>query len=353
MSMLGKFTPEDIELLPYPAYYLNENRIIVRRNKNASPSKIAVMVRARIDKYVSKNNQKRIIALEIGEEIFVDLFYEPAYGAIICRIENGYLMAIRNITAHMLQYISKVMKAIPPFFGNMTGQIESLRLATYQSREEMVKVRHQYNKVLRYQTALARYFDTVSGKEHRNDVCEITTSMNHLLDEAARKLRPNGVDLRLRQTFEHIYIKASSDDLRYAAACLLSIAAENTYDGRIRVESMAIEGEYMFRIVFEPRVDDMTYDGILGGYYGGELLSTAHGHVFFDLLLVQMLAEKCGWYFSVTEVGCSRGVLSFSLFVPIAEEEPFALNCPPDTAPFLEMMLVNVLGPQFDDPVAL
>ncbi len=350
MSLLGQFTPDDIELLPYPAYFMNENRIIVRRNKNAAPSRLAIMVRAKIDKYISNQDKKRIMALDIGEEIFVDLFFEPAYGAIICRVENGYLLAVRNVTAHMMQYIRNIIKNMPSFFENIEGQIESLRLAAFRSREEMVKVRHQYYKVLRYQNAVARYFENIAGKNTNDEICEITTSMNNLLNEAATKLRPNGVALSLRQPSHNVYVKASPKDLRYAAACLLSIAAENTYDGRIRVESTTFEGEYMFKIVFEPRVDDQTYDGMLGGYYSGELLSTMHGNVFFDLLLVQMLAEKSGWNFSVTEVGCSRGVLGMTLFIPLDREDLTILNSPPDTSSFLEMMLVNVLGPQFDEP---
>jgi len=353
MSLLGQFTPDDIELLPYPAYYLNEKRIVVRRNKNAVPSRLAILVRARIDKYVSVQDSKRIIDLKVGEEIFVDLFFEPAYGAIICRIENGYLVAVRNITAHMMQYIRRLTGQIPPFFGNIGSQIESLRLATFRSRDEMTKVRHQYYKVMRYQTALAYYFENIAGRDKRESVCEITTSMNNMLIDAANKLRPNGVDLVLHQPSKYIYVKASADDLRYAAATLLSIAAENTYNGRIRVESMALEGDYMFKIIFEPRVDDLAYDGMIKGYYGGELLGTAYGNVFFDLLLVQMLAEKSGWNFSVTEIGCSRGVLGMSLFIPTVGEEPEMLNCPPDTSTLLEMMLVNILGPQFDSPELL
>jgi len=348
MSLLGQFTPDDIELLPYPAYYLNENRVVIRRNKNAVPSRLAILVRARIDKYISVQDKKRIIDLQVGEEIFVDLFFEPAYGAIVCRIENGYLVAVRNITAHMMQYIRKITSHAPTFFGNIGSQIENLRLASFRSREEMTKVRRQYYKVMRYQTALAYYFQNIAGRNKRESVCEITTSLNTMLTDAANKLRPNGVDLVLRQPTNFIYVKAAADDLRYSAATLLSIAAENTYNGRIRVESMSLEGDYMFKIIFEPRVDDETYDGMIEGYYGGELLGSVHGNVFFDLLLVQMLAEKNDWHFSVAEIGCSRGVLAMSLFIPIVGEEPEMLNCPPDTAPLLEMMLVDVLGPQFD-----
>lgn len=353
MSLFDNFSPEDIDLLPYPAYFLNEDRVVIHRNKNAKPSRLAVRVRSRIDNYISVQDKKRIIALKVGEEIFVDLFFEPAYGAIICKVANGYLVAVRHITAHMMSHITKIAKYIPPFFSNIMGQIESLRLATFQSREEMVKVRHQYFKVLRYQTTMARYFEYIAGKYSRDKVCEISTPMLNLLNEAAAKLRPNGVDLSLHVMLENVYVKASSYDFRYAVASLLSVAAENTFDGRIRIESTVIEGEYLFKIVYNPRVDDQTYDGMLEGYYGGELLNTIHGNLFFDLLMVQMLAEGSGWKFSINEVGCSRGVLSMSLFVPLAEEDPSLLNCAPDSQALLEMMLVNVLGPQFSDPIAL
>lgn len=149
------------------------------------------------------------------------------------------------------------------------------------------------------------------------------------------------------------FIQASADDVRYAVATLLSVAAENTFDGRIRVESRTIENNYLFKIIFEPRVDDLTYDGMLAGYYSGDLLQSVHGNMFFDLLLVQMLAEGSCWDFCVEEEGCSRGVIGMSLYIPLSEVEPLLLNSPVDSSTLLDTMLVNVLGPQYTEETSI
>lgn len=349
MLNLSEITPEDIDLLPYPVYYLDEKRLIIRRNKNADPGRLSVHVRAKLDKYISAQDRKRVMELKVGEEIFVDLFFDSAYGALVMRLENGFLVALRNITAHMMRYVAELNIKLPTFFSNVVGQIESLRLATIHSKDELRRVRRQYYKAIRYQTCLAHYFENTSGKYRRETVSEVTTPIKTMLDVAVNKLRPNGIDLYIHMQNENSFVKASAEDVRYAVATLLSVAAENTYDGRIRIESASLEGEYLFKIIFEPRVDEQTYKGILSGYYGGEMLQSVYGNTFFDLLLVQMLAEGNHWNFNIKEDGCSRGVLGMFLYIPLSDEKPLDLNCPPDSLPLLEIMLVNVLGPQDDD----
>lgn len=184
MSNLKQISPEDIDLLPYPVYFLNEGRLLLRRNKNADSGRITIHLRAKLDKYISGRDCKRVMELSVGEEIFVDLFFDSVYGAFVLRLENGYLLALRNVTAHMMRYVSELAIRIPSFFCNVEGQIENLRLANIRSQEEMKRVRHQYRKVIRYQISIAHYFESTSGRYKRDRISEIVTPVKLLLDTA-------------------------------------------------------------------------------------------------------------------------------------------------------------------------
>ncbi len=337
-------TEEDLDLLPYPAFLLNQDRLVTFRNKTVNTRLIPIRIHSRIDRYLSKHDRQKLIDLPIGQEIFVDMQMPDSYGAIVLRQKDGYCLAMRNITAHMIRHISDMAIHVPSFFGDVENQICNLRLATFRTPEEMRLVRRNYNRALRYQAEIATYFRITAGKLDHDTISEISTPVNTMLDCATKLLRPNGFRLSVLKTEAPVFARAAADDVRYAIATLLSIATENLRDERLRTECHILEGEYLISVTFEPLFDDQTYQGILSGYYREELLDSPYRNMFFDLLLVQMLAETSRWRFSVTEAGCSKGVLCMILAIPLAEQQPLMLNSPPDSMPLLEMQLVNVLG---------
>lgn len=331
-----------LDALPYPAFLLDDKRIIVYRNKASRLRSFHIRMGARIDGYATKKAAEKIRLLEVGEELFFDLTEENCYGAVIHRFETGYWVAIRTITAHMANYVAELAMKLPNFFTEALGQSASIHPS---SKEELTRARLRYNRVARYQNALAAYFAVTAGKLTRDSVVELTGNVHPILDCAVRFLRPNGVNLSVKQTDRFATAAGSAGLIRFAAATLLSIAAENTADGRVKAETKTMDGEFVLRVTFEPDLDDDTLSKLLTCYYGGELLESAYRDVCFDLLLIQMVAERMGWKFGVSPVGCASDLLALTLYIPTEEKEAPALNCPFDPMPLLEVAFSGLIFP--------
>lgn len=338
-----KDTAEELlDALPYPAFLLDDRRIIVYRNKASRLRSFHIRTGARIDSYATGKAAERIRLLEVGEELFFDLTEENCYGAVIHRFETGYWVAIRTITAHMANYVAELAIKLPKFFAETLEQGASMLGC---SKEELTRARLRYNRVARYQNALAAYFAVTAGKLTGDSAVELTGNVHPILDCAVRFLRPNGVNLSVKQTEGFATGVGCAGVIRFATATMLSVAAENTANGRVRAETTLLDGEFVLHVTFEPALGDETLAKLLTCYYGGELLESAYRDVCFDLLLLQMIAEKMGWKFGVTPVGCAGELLALTLYIPMEEEEAPALNCPFDPLPLLEVALSGLIFP--------
>ncbi len=338
------YTPESLEFLPYPAYLLDEKRIICYRNKLTQCILFPLNRRMRLDKLITKRDRARVDNLKIGQETFISISTMDSYGAMILRQEGGYCLALRNITAQMMSHVSGLATRLPSFFGDSAEQICALRLSSVQTQEEMIKVRQKYNRALRCQTELATYFRVTSGKTDQDSISELVTPVNALLEYARKALLPNGTHLHNKLREGTVYALANADDFCYAIATVISVAAENLYGNMIYAETHVMIDEYTVSIRFEPNFDEETYRNVLSRYYREDVLCGPYRNMFFDLLLVQMLAEASGWQFRVTSSGCSDGMLSMTLAVPLSPERPPMLFSAPDPMPLVEMQLVELLG---------
>lgn len=342
-TQVDAFTAEDIDLLPYPAFLLDDNRVIIARNKASKMRTYNIYVRSKIDRHIPRKMISDISSMEPGDELFLDLELENTYGAILHRFREGYILAIRTITAYMMKYVSELAMKLPKFFSNVDRQIVNLRMAQFRTPDELVTVRKRHNQVLRYQTSIATYFALTSGKMPKGNISEISMPINNLIEGAARILRPNGVvaSTNLHEMFA--FVNGSADLIRYAVATMISVAAENVARGHFRIETKSMEGDFIVRVSFEHMMDEELLRGFTSEYYCGDLLSGPYADAFFDLLLIQMLSEVCGWKFSVGISGLYNNLLALTLYVPITHDEPFLLNSPTDSMPLLEMQLVNIL----------
>ena len=347
-SKVDAFSAEDIDLLPYPAFLLDDNRVITARNKASKMRTYNIYVRSKIDRHISRKMIAEIKAMEPGDELFLDLELENTYGAILHRFREGYCLAIRTITAYMMKYVAELATKLPKFFSSVDNQIINLRMAQFRTPDELVAVRKRHNQVLRYQTSMATYFALTSGKMSKSTVSEISMPINNLIEGAVRILRPNGIvaSTKLHEMFA--FVNGSADLARYAVATMISVAAENVAHGHFRIETRAMEGDFIVLISFEHMMDEELLRGFTSEYYCGDLLSGAYADAFFDLLLIQMLSEVCGWRFSVGISGLYNNLLALTLYIPITHDEPFLLNSPPDSMPLLEIQLANILAKQED-----
>ena len=345
-SQVEAFTAEDIDLLPYPAFLLDENRIIIARNKASKMRTYNIYLRSKIDRHVPRKMVADIKNMEPGDELYLDLELENTYGAIIHRFNKGYCLAIRTITAYMMKYVSELAMKLPKFFSNVDNQIVNLRMAQFRTPDELVAVRRRHNQVLRYQTSMATYFALTSGKMKKGSISEISMPINNLIEGAVRILRPNGIVASTKLHEMLAFVEGSADTIRYAVATMISVAAENVARGHFRIETRSMEGDFIILVSFEHMMDEELLRGFTSEYYCGDLLSGPYADAFFDLLLIQMLSEICGWKFSVGISGLYNNLIALTLYVPITHDEPFLLNSPPDSMPLLEVLLSNIIGKQ-------
>lgn len=336
-------TEEWLDSLPYPAFLLNDDRIIVFRNKASRLRSFHIRLRARIDSYATKKAAEKIKRMAVGEELFFELTEENCYGAVIRKLETGYWVAIRTITAYMAKYVAELAMKLPHFFGEQAPCKEAMT-----AREETTRARLRYNKVARYQNAMAAYFTVTAGKLTKDSNVELTGCIHPILDCAVRFLRPNGVNLSMKQTETPATAEGSPSVIRFITSAMLNIAAENNADGRVRAETRSLDGDFVLHVTFEPDIEDEVLEKMLDCYYGGELLESAYRDVCFDLLLIQMVSEKLGWRFGVTRTGCADGLLALTLYIPTNEEAP-ALSCPFDPMPLLEVAFAGLLLPDEEE----
>lgn len=336
-------TEEQADRLPYPAFLLNDRRFIVYRNKASRLRSFHMRLRARIDVYVTKKAAERIAEMAVGEELFFDLTEENCYGAVIRRFETGYCVAIRTITAYMAKYVSDLALKLPSFFAETVDQRTENLCRSSCSPKELTEIRRRHNRVLRYQNAMAAYFSVTAGRLSRDSAVELSGCVHPILDCAVRFLRPNGIRLSVKETEGTLVARGNPGMIRFAVSAMLSVAAENSADGRVRAETRILDGEFAFHVLFEPAMEEKALEEFLSCYFGGKLLDSDYRDACFDLLLIQMISEKMGWTFGVSRTGCTDGLLALTLYIPEETGMIPTLQTFFDPLPLLETAFVRLM----------
>lgn len=335
-------TKKELDLFPYPAVLLNDKRILTGRNQHVNTRILPLRVGVRFDRYLSRQDQQRLANLPIGGELFLDIRMPNVYGAIALRAEDGYLIALRDITAHMMRYVNDLTTNSVHFFGDLNEQVDTLQQVAARETDMFRQIRRNCRRTLRCQMELATYFRVTAGDLRKDQFCEVTELVHSVLSCAVKLLRPNGITLmdHLPKNSPSIIVRANFEDLRYAIAAMLSVAMTSLAGSQITVDCHHTESQYTILMGFEPLISQQTLEQMLSGYYRGEVLNGMNRDLFFDLLLLQMLAETSGWHFYIHESGCSGGVLDMILSVPIeASEHPLMLRQPYDDSGLLDLFL--------------
>lgn len=353
MSCMDREKPEEhpdrVRQLPYAAFELDEARKFVSRSGVAAPRLLPIRMRSLLDHYLTCTDRKRIAELPIGEETLIDLPPLGSHGAIIRRHPNGYWIAIRDLTVHLLSCIQVRGDQVPSFFDIVEGQMQSLYADGDLLPEDQRVLRRNCRQLLRCYIEIASYLHYTVEKFSSNEISEVTTPVNGLLDCAKSLLRPNGFRPGIRSVKQPVYVRGSSNEIRYAVATMLISAAEHLRDKQnFSIHCTVLEREYLVSILFEPLLEGKLYRTLLSGRYE-DGLSSPYANLFFELLLLRKTAEANGWRFSVVNAGLSEGYLRMTLALPITDERPLLLNEAPDSMPLLELLLSFVFPPPDED----
>lgn len=330
---------DQLQQLPYPAFELNEQGRFISRNKTVNPRLVPIRMQTAIDTYLSAADRKRLEELPVGMEALIDLQQLGPHGAIALRQPNGYLIAMRNLTAHLLNSLQQRGTDAPSFFSGVEQQIHSLYTNGDGLPKELRVLRKNFRKMLRYHLDMTMYLHYTGDTLAPSETFEAATLINSLLNHACRLLRPNGFRSELQTVEGPVFVHGSADELRYAVATMVASAAEHLREThRLSILSSVLEQEYLVSVLFEPLFEGALYQAALSGRFE-EGLSTAYANLFFVLRLLRKLAESNGWRFSIANAGHSEGFLRMTLALPLAEEQPLLFNEPPDSLPLLELLL--------------
>lgn len=325
--------------LPYAAFELDEARKFVSRSGVAASRLVPIRMKSLLDRYLSSTDRKRIAELSIGEEMLIDLPPLGSHGAIIQRHPNGYWIAIRDLTVHLLSSIQVRGENTPSFFDVVEKQMQSLYTDGDFLTEDQRILRRNCRQLLRCYIEIASYLHYTVEKFASDEISEVTTPINGLLNCAKKLLRPNGFRPSIRSVEQPVYVCGSSDEIRYAVATMITSAAEHLRDKQnFSIHCSVLEREYLVSILFEPLLGGELYRTLLSGRYE-DGLSSPYANLFFELLLLRKTAEANGWRFSVVNAGLSEGFLRMTLALPITDERPLLLNEAPDSMPLLELLL--------------
>lgn len=330
---------EGLEQLPYPAYQLDEKGRFISRNKAVNRRLFPIRLLSKLDRYLSRADQKRVRDLQVGEEVSVDLQYLGTHSAIVYRCVDGYWIAMRDLITHLLACVRQNGNEMPPFFTDIDQQIRDLHAKEEQNPEDLHILRDNYRHMLRYQTEMTLYLQCLEHHPEPDDVCEVTAPLNHLFIRAEKVLRPNGFRPDVRLAEGPVNVSGKADDIRYAVALMIACAAEHLRDRQhFSIFSNVLEGEYYFSILFEPLLEGELYRKVVSGRYE-EGLSSAFGTLFFQLLLLSRLANANGWHFSVVNAGDREGFLRMTLALPVANRKPLCFNEVSDPLPLVKILL--------------
>lgn len=337
---------EGLKQLPYPAFGLDEKGTFVSRNKAANPRIFPIHLRTKIDRFLSGADQKRLEALQVGEEALIDVHFFGTHGTIVYRCRDGYWLAMRDLTTHLMACAQQNGKDIPPFFSAVEQQIRELQAKQEQFPEELHALRNNFQHMLRYHTEMTMYLHYTAEKQEQGGVCEVTSPLDGLITCAHKILHPNGFRPEIQFTEGPVYVCGGTDEIRYTAALMIACAAEHLRDRRhFAIHGRVLEEEYLFSVEFEPLLEGKLYQTALSGRFE-EGLSSAFGTMFFQLLLLSRLANANGWRFSVVNAGNREGFLRMTLALPLTEQRPLLLNEIPDPLPLMKMTLSFLFPPE-------
>ncbi len=336
---------EFLSQLPYPMLGLDEKRRLTSRNFSDTVNIHTPRKQASIDPLLSSADRKRLDSLADGEETVVELRGESTRSAIVARRRDGYLVALRDLTATLASKLARRGCEPPPFFRLTVGQIDRMRTQKDLSDEDLRTLRRNIKRMVRCNLELGMYLRFTEDLAEKTPLCDATAQLQRLLATALRMLNPNGFRPSVKLHDAPQYVRAASDELCYAAATLLSVAAEHTRSREFfQVRSDIFDDEYIFSVCFEPAFGEELRGLVLSGDYESGL-ETVCGGLFFDLLVLKKLAECNGWRFAVGRDGESEDVLRMMLLFPCTRSDALRLEEPSDCEPLLRLLLLPVLLP--------
>ncbi len=335
---------EFLKQLPYPMLGLDEKRRLTSRNFSDTVNIQTPRKQASIDPMLSSADRKKLESLEYGEETVIELRGESTRSAIVSRRRDGYLVALRDLTASLASKLARRGCDPPPFFRLTVEQIDRMRTQKVLSEEDLRTLRRNMKRMVRCNLELSMYLRFTEALTEKTPLCDATEQLRRLLATAIKMLTPNGFRPSVKLLDTPQYVRASADELCYAAATLLSIAAEHTRSRIFNIRSDLFDDEYIFSVCFEPAFGEELRRLVLSGDYESGL-ETVCGSLFFDLLVLKKLAGLNGWRFAVGRDGESGDVLRMMLLFPCTRSDALRLEEPLDLEPLLRFLLLPAFLP--------
>lgn len=335
-----RITEDDLQLLRYPALLLNEALVVTGRNRPCAM--FPIRKSCKITRYLFSRDILRLQKMTTGQVIRISLNVDGVYLVFAKKLGEGYLLALRTITALVWEKVGEKAAMLPTGNERIGDQLNVLRSSAESGSETEKTLRKNFLHTLRFQMVTANLLSAKMRSDLHPAVYELNGQVSVLMDESILLLKNAGFLPTYHPSDKPSYARIDVDALRFAVTELLVVSSETAIGGKVVVDSATGMDEFTVRFSFEPLMDDELYEGILSGEYSGELLRGAYSDVFFDLFLAQMICERNGWDFRVRSSGES-GVACLTVAIPTSNADALQVNCITESGDLVAAMLSDLI----------
>lgn len=326
----------------FPAIILDNDRYIRERNEYAGTAVIPVRKGARIDRYLSVSDAEEVKALRKGEQTEINLGFPSVFGTVIFRAEDYYLLVGREFTVLLRKHVSELYSRMPGYDRCISIGME--RAGCGSDRNALKKC---FGDITRMNFHLKEFFRTVSGDYHSDSVpFNVVSACRNVVSCAKRIIKPFCIRESGFQNGDAIFTLGSEDDFIMLLSAVIAFSVKYNSRDRMSVSLENRSGEIRVRACFDSTMEKETVSKLSESRFRSEDFGKENGILFFDIYLLELIADRNMWDFAISESFDVCGRLIVSLTVPEYKERKAGIlrdSCPSELSAIVRRELCGCL----------
>lgn len=300
----------------FPAMILDGDRYIKERNEYADTKVLPVRKGARIDKYLSESDLEKVKTLSVGEQADIDLGLPSVFGTVIFRAQDYYLLIGREFTALLKKHVFELYNRMPGY-----DKCISIGMEMAMSDSDRNALKKCFGDIARINLHLKEFFGTVSGS-YQNDFVPFNAgeTANNVISCAKDIIKPFFIQQQGFPPEKALFTRGSETDFIMILAAMISFAFKHSSRGNMIVSLEHRNGEIETEIQLDSTLESATIAKLVSSRFKTEDFGRENGIMFFDMYLLELMADRNMWDFTITESTDICGRIFISLRVPEYEE---------------------------------
>ncbi len=323
--------------LAYPALLLDREYKICYKNDFCINRLISLRMGSCIKKHMTASDFRRIVKLQMGETIRVNMELPALYGAFVYRGDDCCLISLRSLSAALQNRINELMRLNSELTESLLCQLSVLSTESGKKGiSELIK--NKSNRIIRAQQHISEFLRIVNGiKNTRTRLCEVNAILETVVSSLRDALRPLGLQITYNSNspiYEGVSAMLCEPDFNMIICHMINFSIRISQRGKIQIDVNTIQQKLYISVMTDSVLPEKTAKALcnrdleaesffLSGIRGDEEEVGPDGWMHFELLLLKKLCEYYLWDIRLSAPSSDYSRLQVTLSLPLEDKSPY------------------------------